>query len=74
LLIQFVGTVKTKVAKAEEQIYVLNMQSVLLGNPNNTDELVIGEGKHSWPFQFTIPQHHVPSSGKVRGGMKLLHR
>ncbi|KAG0221524.1 hypothetical protein BGX31_009763 [Mortierella sp. GBA43] len=66
LLIQFVGTVKTKVAKAEEQIYVLNLQSVLLGNPDNTDEQVIGEGKHSWPFQFTIPQHHIPSSGKYR--------
>ncbi|KAF9195238.1 hypothetical protein BGZ50_004876 [Haplosporangium sp. Z 11] len=66
--IRFVGLVSTKVAKTAEEVYVLNQQTVLLGNPNNTEEAVLPEGKHSWPFEFTLPLHHIPSSGKYRHG------
>ena len=64
--IRFVGLVSTKVAKTAEEIYVLNQQIVLFGNPNNTEEAVLPEGKHSWPFEFMVPLHHIPSSGKVK--------
>ncbi|KAG0253120.1 hypothetical protein BG011_006532 [Mortierella polycephala] len=67
--IRFVGLVSTKVAKTAEEIYVLNQQTVLFGNPNNTEEAVLPEGKHSWPFEFMVPSHHIPSSGKYRHGM-----
>lgn len=63
--IHFVGLVTTKVAKIEEQTYVLNQQLVLLGHANNSTEYVLEEGKYNWPFQFTIPFQHLPSSGKV---------
>jgi len=53
------------VAKIEEQTYVLNQQLALLGHANNATEFVLEEGKYSWPFQFTIPFLHLPSSGKV---------
>ncbi|KAF9953830.1 hypothetical protein BGZ65_004440, partial [Modicella reniformis] len=68
LRIQFIGLVTTKIAKAEEQIHVLNQQLVLLGNSDNANEYGINEGKYSWPFQFMIPRHHIPSSGKYRHG------
>ncbi|KAF9117153.1 hypothetical protein BGX27_000002 [Mortierella sp. AM989] len=64
--IRFHGTVSTKVAKTSEEIYVLNQQVVLLGNPNNTEESVIQEGKYNWPFEFIVPLQHIPSSGKYR--------
>jgi hypothetical protein len=63
--IHFIGLVTTKVAKIEEQTYVLNQQLVLLGHANNSTEFVLEEGKYSWPFHFTIPMQHLPSSGKV---------
>ncbi|KAG0006717.1 hypothetical protein BGZ65_004797 [Modicella reniformis] len=66
--IRFVGLVSTKVAKATEDVYVLNQQVVLLGNPNNAEEFTLPEGKHSWPFTFNIPMQHIPSSGKYRHG------
>ncbi|KAF9163546.1 Arrestin domain-containing protein 1 [Mortierella sp. AD011] len=67
--IRFVGTVSTKVAKASEEVYVLNQQVALLGNPNNAEEFTLPEGKHSWPFEFLVPLHHIPSSGKYRHGI-----
>ncbi|KAK3827446.1 MAG: hypothetical protein J3Q66DRAFT_320290 [Benniella sp.] len=67
LQILFIGLVKSKVAKAQEKIFLVNQQHVLLGSPNNATEYTIEEGKHSWPFQFTIPQR-TPSSGKYRHG------
>ncbi|KAF9960509.1 hypothetical protein BGZ72_006734 [Mortierella alpina] len=66
--IRFVGLVSTKVAKTAEEVYVLNQQVVLLGNPNNASDHVLPEGKHSWPFEFKVPLHHIPSSGKYRHG------
>ncbi|KAF9967727.1 hypothetical protein BGZ70_008475 [Mortierella alpina] len=66
--IQFTGIVTTKIAKASEEVYVLNQQVVVFGNANNATETVLGEGKHSWPFQFTIPLQNLPSSGKLRHG------
>ncbi|KAF8928994.1 hypothetical protein BGZ58_009242 [Dissophora ornata] len=66
--IRFVGLVSTKIAKATEEVYVLNQQVVLLGNPNNAAEYVLPEGFHSWPFEFTVPYQHIPSSGKYRHG------
>ncbi|KAG0056167.1 Arrestin domain-containing protein 3 [Gryganskiella cystojenkinii] len=64
--IHLVGLVTTKLAKIEEQTYVLNQQLVLLGHANNATEFVLSEGKYSWPFQFTLPMQHLPSSGKYR--------
>ncbi|KAF9915985.1 hypothetical protein BX616_004904 [Lobosporangium transversale] len=69
LRIHLIGTVTTKVAKVEEQIYVMNQQVVLLGNKDNSAEYLLDEGKHSWAFQFLIPPQHVPSSGKYRHGV-----
>ncbi|KAG0276130.1 Arrestin domain-containing protein 2 [Linnemannia exigua] len=66
--VRFVGLVSTKVAKTIEEVYVLNQQTVLLGNPNNATTSVLDEGKHSWPFHFTVPLQHLPSSGKYRHG------
>ncbi|KAF9128032.1 hypothetical protein BGX30_014496 [Mortierella sp. GBA39] len=66
--VRFVGLVSTKVAKSIEEVYVLNQQTVLLGNPNNATTSVLDEGKHSWPFHFTVPLQHLPSSGKYRHG------
>ncbi|KAG0212252.1 hypothetical protein BGX28_006605 [Mortierella sp. GBA30] len=66
--IQFTGNVTTRVAKASEDVYVLNQQVVLLGNANNATEEALEEGKHSWPFEFTIPHQHLPSTGKYRHG------
>ncbi|KAF9290797.1 Arrestin domain-containing protein 2 [Mortierella alpina] len=66
--IQFTGIVTTKIAKTSEDVYVLNQQVVVFGNANNATETVLGEGKHSWPFEFTIPLQRVPSSGKYRHG------
>ncbi|KAF9139672.1 Arrestin domain-containing protein 2 [Linnemannia schmuckeri] len=66
--VRFVGLVSTKVAKSIEEVYVLNQQTVLLGNPNNATISVLDEGKHSWPFHFTVPLQHLPSSGKYRHG------
>ncbi|KAG0299107.1 Arrestin domain-containing protein 2 [Linnemannia gamsii] len=66
--VRFVGLVSTKVAKSIEEVYVLNQQTVLLGNPNNATISVLEEGKHSWPFHFTVPLQHLPSSGKYRHG------
>ncbi|KAF9988762.1 Arrestin domain-containing protein 2 [Mortierella antarctica] len=66
--IQFTGIVTVKIAKTSEEAYVLNQQVVVFGNANNATETVLGEGKHSWPFEFTIPLQHVPSSGKYRHG------
>ncbi|KAF9573243.1 hypothetical protein EC968_008881 [Mortierella alpina] len=66
--VRFVGLVSTKVAKTAEEVYVLNQQVVLLGNPNNASDNVLPEGKHSWPFEFKVPLHHIPSSGKYRHG------
>ena len=66
LRIHFTGLVTTKVAKTEEQVYVLKQQVVLLGQANNATEHSLEKGQHSWPFQFTIPLQHLPSSGKVR--------
>jgi hypothetical protein len=54
------------VAKTEEQVYVLKQQVVLLGQANNATEHSLEKGQHSWPFQFTIPLQHMPSSGKVK--------
>ncbi|KAG0207591.1 hypothetical protein BGX33_006763 [Mortierella sp. NVP41] len=67
--VRFVGLVSTKVAKAIEEVYVLNQQTVLLGNPNNATTSVLDEGKHSWPFHFAVPLQHLPSSGKYRHGI-----
>ncbi|KAF9206555.1 hypothetical protein BGZ49_002224 [Haplosporangium sp. Z 27] len=66
--IRFLGIVSTKVSKVSEEVYVLNQQVVLLGNPNNSEESILPEGKHSWPFEFRVPLHHIPSSGKYRHG------
>ncbi|KAF9134194.1 hypothetical protein BGW39_007808 [Mortierella sp. 14UC] len=66
--VRFVGLVSTKVAKTIEEVYVLNQQTVLLGNPNNATTSVLDEGKHSWPFHFAVPLQHLPSSGKYRHG------
>ncbi|KAG0026104.1 hypothetical protein BGZ81_006611 [Podila clonocystis] len=66
--IRFVGLVSTKLAKTSEEVYVLNQQAVVLGNPNNAEESVLPEGKHSWPFEFAVPLQHIPSSGKYRHG------
>ncbi|KAG0292162.1 Arrestin domain-containing protein 2 [Linnemannia gamsii] len=66
--VRFVGLVSTKVAKSVEEVYVLNQQTVLLGNPNNATISDLDEGKHSWPFHFTVPLQHLPSSGKYRHG------
>ncbi|CAO3568557.1 unnamed protein product [Mortierella alpina] len=66
--IQFTGIVTTKIAKASEEAYVLNQQVVIFGHANNAAETVLGEGKHSWPFEFTIPLQNLPSSGKFRHG------
>lgn len=63
--IRFVGLVATKLAKTSEEVYVLNQQAVVLGNPNNAEEFTLPEGKHSWPFEFALPLQHIPSSGKV---------
>ncbi|KAG0377762.1 hypothetical protein BGX24_005503 [Mortierella sp. AD032] len=68
LRIHFQGIVNTKVAKTEEQVYVLKQQVVLLGNANNATEYSLEKGQHSWPFQFTIPLQHIPSSGKYKHG------
>ncbi|KAK3834964.1 MAG: hypothetical protein J3R72DRAFT_477637 [Linnemannia gamsii] len=68
LRIHFQGIVTTKVAKTEEQVYVLKQQVVLLGNANNATEYSLEKGQHSWPFQFTIPLQHIPSSGKYKHG------
>ncbi|KAI8603943.1 hypothetical protein EDD21DRAFT_367710 [Dissophora ornata] len=65
---QFIGLVSTKLAKTEDQAYILSQQVVLLGNANNESEYVIEEGKYVWPFTFTIPRQHHPSSGKYRHG------
>ncbi|KAG0022048.1 hypothetical protein BGZ82_011122, partial [Podila clonocystis] len=62
--IRFVGLASTKLAKTSEEVYVLNQQAVVLGNPNNAEESVLPEGKHSWPFEFAVPLQHIPSSGK----------
>ncbi|CAO3567196.1 unnamed protein product, partial [Mortierella alpina] len=66
--VRFVGLVSTKVAKTTDEVYVLNQQVVLLGNPNNASDHVLPEGRHSWPFEFKVPLHHIPSSGKYRHG------
>ncbi|KAG0215712.1 hypothetical protein BGX33_000942 [Mortierella sp. NVP41] len=66
--VHFTGLVTTKVAKTEEQVYVLKQQVVLLGNANNATEYSLEKGQHTWPFQFTIPLQHMPSSGKYRHG------
>ncbi|KAG0293649.1 hypothetical protein BGZ98_002094 [Dissophora globulifera] len=66
--IHFTGLVSTKIAKAQEQAYVINQQVVLAGNANNESEYIIKDGKHSWPFEFQIPLQHIPSSGKYRHG------
>ncbi|KAF9586287.1 hypothetical protein BGW38_007418 [Lunasporangiospora selenospora] len=66
--IRFIGHISTKIAKAEEGIYVQNQQVVLIGNANNTAESQLEEGKYSWPFEFTFPLQHLPSSGKYRHG------
>lgn len=66
--IRFVGLVATKLAKTSEEVYVLNQQAVVLGNPNNAEEFTLPEGKHSWPFEFSLPLQHIPSSGKYRHG------
>ncbi|KAF9924333.1 hypothetical protein FBU30_005671 [Linnemannia zychae] len=68
LRVQFTGLVTTKVAKTEEQVYVLKQQVVLLGQANNAKDHTLEKGLHSWPFQFTIPLQHIPSSGKYRHG------
>ncbi|KAI1318197.1 Arrestin domain-containing protein 3 [Mortierella claussenii] len=66
--IHLIGLVTTKVAKAEEQVYVMNHQVVLIGSATNAIEYMLEEGKHSWPFQFSLPLQHIPSSGKYRHG------
>ncbi|KAG0347799.1 hypothetical protein BG005_011890, partial [Podila minutissima] len=66
--IRFVGLVSSKLVKTSEEVYVLNQQAVVLGNPNNAEESVLPEGKHSWPFEFAVPLQHIPSSGKYRHG------
>ncbi|KAK5808689.1 hypothetical protein F5H01DRAFT_350271 [Linnemannia elongata] len=68
LRVHFTGLVTTKVGKTEEQVYVLKQQVVLLGQANNATEYSLEKGQHSWPFQFTIPLQHMPSSGKYRHG------
>ncbi|KAF9168324.1 hypothetical protein DFQ26_009543 [Actinomortierella ambigua] len=66
--IRFTGTVETKVSKIQDQVYVINQQSVLLGNANHENEYVLDEGEYSWPFEFTLPMQHIPSAGKYRHG------
>ncbi|KAF9920844.1 hypothetical protein FBU30_009205 [Linnemannia zychae] len=66
--VRFVGLVSTKVAKTMDEVYVINQQTVLLGNPNNATTSTLDEGKYSWPFHFTLPLQHFPSSGKYRHG------
>ncbi|KAF9353558.1 Arrestin domain-containing protein 1 [Mortierella sp. NVP85] len=66
--IHFVGLISTKIAKEHDDIYVLNQQVVLLGNPTNAEEFTLQDGKHSWPFEFVVPMHQIPSSGKYRHG------
>lgn len=63
--------VATKLAKISEEVYVLNQQAVVLGNPNNAEEFTLPEGKHSWPFEFALPMQHIPSSGKVSSLLPL---
>lgn len=48
---------------------MLKQQVVLLGQANNATEHSLEKGQHSWPFQFTIPLQHMPSSGKYRHGI-----
>ncbi|KAG0287124.1 hypothetical protein BGZ96_008905 [Linnemannia gamsii] len=69
LRVHFTGLVTTKVSKTEEQVYVLKQQVVILGQANNATEYTLEKGQHSWPFQFTIPLQHMPSSGKYRHGV-----
>ncbi|KAG0370734.1 hypothetical protein BGZ54_004472 [Gamsiella multidivaricata] len=66
--IRFAGIVSTKVSKTTEDVYVLNQQVVLLGNANNASEFALQKGKYSWPFEFSVPWQHIPSSGKYRHG------
>ncbi|KAG0324348.1 hypothetical protein BG000_002253 [Podila horticola] len=66
--INFIGTVSTKVAKSEDQVYVFNQQVVLQGNANNATEDTIDEGNHTWAFTFAVPLQHIPTSGKYRHG------
>ncbi|KAF9438243.1 hypothetical protein BGZ76_009074 [Entomortierella beljakovae] len=66
--IRFIGVVTTKIAKESGETYVLNEQVVLLGDPTNSEDFVLPEGKHSWPFEFHIPNNYIPSSGKYRHG------
>ncbi|KAG0226940.1 hypothetical protein BGW42_003294 [Actinomortierella wolfii] len=66
--IRFTGTVETKVSKTQDQVYVINQQSVLLGNANHENEYVLNEGEYAWPFEFTLPMQHIPSVGKYRHG------
>lgn len=69
--IHFVGLVSTKIAKEKDDIYVLNQQVVLCGNPTNAEDFTLEEGKHSWPFEFVVPMHQIPSSGKVMTNYRL---
>ncbi|KAF9578107.1 hypothetical protein BGW38_006291, partial [Lunasporangiospora selenospora] len=64
--IRFEGNTVTKVARSIDEMCILSQQVVLLGHPNNATEASLPEGMHSWPFEFTIPSHRIPSSGKYR--------
>ncbi|KAF9977537.1 hypothetical protein BGZ73_005666 [Actinomortierella ambigua] len=66
--IRFTGTVETKVSKTQDQVYVINQQSVLLGNANHESEYVLDEGEYAWSFEFALPMQHIPSAGKYRHG------
>ncbi|KAG0079699.1 hypothetical protein BGZ92_000932 [Podila epicladia] len=63
--INFIGLVSTKVAKSEDQVYVVNQQVVLQGNANNATEGTIDEGNYTWDFTFAVPLQHIPTSGKT---------